>query len=275
MRYLVRVLPVNVGMSRRRAKEGDFTLLAFTPGRYIVRFAASADDLAAALALRWCAFHDARGRASRAGGDADTHDAACRHVLIEDHRTGTLVACFRLSVLKNGVEIGQTYSAQFYDLSALADYRQPMAELSRFCLRPDCHDPDVLRTAWGALARFVDDQGIAMLFGCASFAGTDSVPYEAALAALAQKHLGPRHWQPRVKSKQVLRFARDLSGRAPDPVAATRTMPPLLRSYLALGGWVSDHAVIDHDLDTLHVFTGMEICAIPPGRARVLRAICG
>jgi hypothetical protein len=40
-----------------------------------------------------------------------------------------------------------------------------------------------------------------------------------------------------------------------------------------MGGWVSDHAVVDADLDTLHVFTGLEIRAVPPGRARLLRAL--
>jgi L-ornithine Nalpha-acyltransferase len=51
------------------------------------------------------------------------------------------------------------------------------------------------------------------------------------------------------------------------------TMPPLLRTYLAMGGWVSDHAVVDRDLNTLHVFTGLEIRAIPPARARLLRDV--
>jgi len=48
-------------------------------------------------------------------------------------------------------------------------------------------------------------------------------------------------------------------------------MPPLLRSYLAMGGWVSDHAVIVNELNTLHVFTGVEIARMPAGRARLLR----
>ena len=52
-------------------------------------------------------------------------------------------------------------------------------------------------------------------------------------------------------------------------------MPPLLRSYPAMGGWVSDHAVVDRDLNTLHVFTGLEIAAIPPARVKALRAVAG
>jgi L-ornithine Nalpha-acyltransferase len=70
-------------------------------------------------------------------------------------------------------------------------------------------------------------------------------------------------------------YAHDLAGDTPDLAAAMAQMPPLLRTYLAMGGWVSDHAVLDRDLDTLHVFTAVEIAAIPPARARALREIAG
>ena len=52
-----------------------------------------------------------------------------------------------------------------------------------------------------------------------------------------------------------------------------QAMPPLLRTYLMMGGWVSDHAVIDPQMNTLHVFTGLEIRAIPEARKRLLRAV--
>jgi putative hemolysin len=54
-----------------------------------------------------------------------------------------------------------------------------------------------------------------------------------------------------------------------------RQMPPLLKTYLMMGGWVSDHAVIDRQMNTLHVFTGVEIVAIPETRKRLLRAVAG
>jgi hypothetical protein len=40
-----------------------------------------------------------------------------------------------------------------------------------------------------------------------------------------------------------------------------------------MGGWVSDHAVLDPDLDTTHVFTALTIAAIPAPRTRALRAL--
>jgi len=77
-----------------------------------------------------------------------------------------------------------------------------------------------------------------------------------------------------VKAPKVFRFAQRLR-RKPDIKRAMLAMPPLLRTYLMMGGWVSDHAVVDHDLNTLHVFTGVEIAAVPPNRARLLRAVSG
>ena len=238
-------------------------------GHYIARIAQGAADLAAAQGLRHLSF---RGRAGR---DADGFDALCTHVLIEDARDGALVCCDRLLPLTSGGEIGRSYSAQYYDLAALAAFDKPMVELGRFCIHPDRQDPDILRLAWGALTRQVDAMGVGMLFGCSSFRGIEADPYLDAFAMLRAGHLAPRQWWPGVKAPRVFRFARRLARRVPDLRQAMLTMPPLLRTYLVMGGWVSDHAVVDPDLNTLHVFTGLEIAAIPPARARALRMVAG
>ena len=74
-----------------------------------------------------------------------------------------------------------------------------------------------------------------------------------------------------MKAPKVIRYARTLRLRRPNMKLALGRMPPLLRSYLSMGGWVSDHAVVDRSLNTLHVFTGLEVSAIPPARVRSLR----
>lgn len=238
-------------------------------GRYVARVAQSPQDRAAALALR--------ARVFRAGAaDGDGYDAGCDHVLVEAGRGGPVVCTFRLMPFAGGAEIGRSYAAQFYALDALAAFDAPMLELGRFCIAPEAEgDADILRVAWGLVTGCVDAAGVELLFGCSSFRGTQAERYADAFALLKERHLAPSRWQPRVKAPQVFRFALALARRAPDPRAALRGMPPLLRSYLAMGGWVSDHAVVDRDLGTLHVFTGLEIRAIPPARARLLRAVAG
>jgi len=244
-------------------------MLALEKGRYRSRLCSGPADLRAAQQLRYRCFVDLAGE----GLDADSFDDVCQHVLIEEQGQDGPVGCFRLLFLPEGRAIGQSYSAQFYDLSAVSGITAPVLELGRFCIRPDRMDPDILRLAWGAITRFVDARGVDMLFGCSSFRGTDPTPYRDAFAMLGARHLAPAHRAPGKRSVETYAFAAELAGHNLDPREAQRRMPPLLRTYLLMGGWVSDHAVIDRSLGTLHVFTGLEIGAIPQARARLLRGV--
>ena len=244
-------------------------MLALEKGRYRTRLCSGAEDVRAAQKLRYRCFIDARAD----GLDADPFDEICQHVLIEEAGEAAPVGCFRLLSLPNGRAIAQSYSAQFYDLTALSRIDAPVLELGRFCIRPDRVDPDILRLAWGALTRFVDGQGVGLLFGCSSFRGTDPAPYRDAFATMGARHLAPPDRNPGRRSAETYAYATELAGHRPDPREAQRRMPPLLRTYLLMGGWVSDHAVIDRGLGTLHVFTGLEIGTIPQTRARLLRGV--
>lgn len=251
-----------------RRETEDALMITLHRGRYLARLAQGPDDVAAAQRLRGIAFH------GEDRVDADAFDLACDHVLVIDTRTDELVCCFRFLPLPNGEEIGRSYSAQYYELSSLKDFSGPMVEMGRFCIHPNNSDPDVLRVAWGAMTAYVDAQGVELLFGCASFSGTDAKQYYDSFAMLKARHLAPKRWLPRVKAPNVFQFAQRLR-RKPDAKQAMLRMPPLLRTYLMMGGWVSDHAVVDTQMNTLHVFTGVEIARIPPARKRLLRAVAG
>jgi putative hemolysin len=80
--------------------------------------------------------------------------------------------------------------------------------------------------------------------------------------------------RPGRKAAEVVDFPA-LAGGVTDRRAALAALPPLLRTYLGMGGWVSDHAVVDRELDTLHVFTCVEVDRIPAARAASLRAVAG
>lgn len=238
-----------------------------TKGRYRVRLAETEAERAAVMALRAACF-----RGDPAAPDADAFDARCQHVMVEDIADGALCCSFRLLPLADGAALGAGYSAQFYDCRALAGYPGPILEMGRFCIAPERRgDPHILRTAWAGMTALIDGEGVRFLFGCSSFFGTDPAAHFDALALLRDAHVAPAALRPAPAAPRVLHFT-DLPARAPDRRQAMLTMPPLLRSFLMLGGWVSDHAVVDEDLGTLHVFTGLEIHAIPENRARAFRA---
>lgn len=240
--------------------------------RYRTRYAETADDLRACQRLRYLAFRAGRGLAAEPEGvDSDDFDPLCKHVMVEEVGSGQLVCCFRMMPLENGREISKTYSAQWYELSKLETFPGRMVEMGRFCVHPEWRDPAILRLAWVEMSRYIDEHGVELLFGCSSFHGVDAESYMDAFALLREKHLAPKRWLPRVKAPRVFRFGKLLRFRKPDLRLAMLRMPPLLRTYLVMGGWVSDHAVIDNDLNTLHVFTGVEIGRVPERRARVMR----
>ena len=241
-----------------------------TKGGFRARLAQTPADLQMAQQLRYDMFVGTSEQEQSL--DSDPFDAFCQHVLIEDVETGILQSCFRIMHLNNGKNIGNTYCAQFYDLTRIASYAKAILEIGRFCTAPDATDPNILRLGWAVLTRYVDTHNIGLMIGCSSFPGNDTAPFTDALSLLETRHLAPKEWAPQIKSPETDAFASRLADHKPTLRTATATMPPLLRTYLSMGGWVSDHAVIDRALDTFHVFTGVEIANIPPRRVQLLRA---
>ncbi len=231
----------------------------FHKGRYTARLAQSACDLHLCQQLRHRCFFRAEGV------DEDNFDATCDHLMVID-AVGRVVATARLFHMHSGAVVNTSYAAQYNDLSGFNGIKGAMIEVGRFCIDSDVQDADVLRVVWGALTQIVDNNDVAYLFGCTSFAGTDPARYGSAFARLHSKHLGPAHLRPLALADGVIPLS-DVPPTGTDP------MPPLLRTYLAMGGWVSDYAVVDPKMNTLHVFTCLAVAAVPPNRAAVLRAL--
>jgi putative hemolysin len=231
--------------------------------RYQVTFDRDPETLVAALNMRATHF---------GVGDPDGFDTICTHVLIQDTQSGDLICTFRFLHMATGAEIARSYAAQYYNLENLSGFTQPIMEIGRFCVDGDAIDPNALRIAWAAITQYVDAHDIGFLCGCSSFAGNDSAPYKHAFALLKHRHLAPKQWQPMVKGGNVIAFGTNDEITKPDVRLANQQLPSLLRTYLTMGGWVSDHAVVDPVLNTIHVFTGVEINQIPAARKRLLRA---
>lgn len=219
--------------------------------------------IAAAQHLRHRAFFGGPGR------DQDGFDAECDHGLVTTGSGRPALAGFRLRTVTGPDDLAHCYTAQAYDLRGWREMPFPMVEVGRFCLDPDQDHPDTLRAAWAGIARYVDARGAGLLFGCASFAGCDPAAHKAALSLLARRHLGPAALQPGRRAAQT----HSLTPSVPPGWEARQAMaqvPPLLRSYLRMGGWVSDHAVIDPRMQTLHVLTVVEVARIPAIRKSAL-----
>jgi putative hemolysin len=156
------------------------------------------------------------------------------------------------------VGTGRTYYSEGeYDLTALRTSGRKLLELGRSCVHPDYRGGTAMFHLWNALADYVLDRGIEILFGVASFHGTDIAALTPSLAYLHHHHLAPEGLRVRARLPQFQRMDLLPADRL-DRKAAMAATPALIKAYLRLGGFVGEGAWIDHAFNTTDVCLVMD-----------------
>lgn len=233
------------------------------------RLATSDDDIRAAQRLRYEVFveelgsdgplvdHDARL-------EADRFDPYCEHLLLLDE--DEVVGVYRLMLASHAARAGQFYCADEYDLSPLVDSGRTVLELGRSCVRQAYRGGSAVLVLWQGLADYVAQHGVEILFGVASFHGTDIAALRQPLSFLHRDHLAPQPVRVRSLKYQTLDL---LPADQVDRRAAMRAMPALIKAYLRLGGTIGDGAYVDPDFNTTDVMLILDTAALSDhGQAR-------
>ena len=197
-------------------------------------------------------------RVSETGLDEDKFDEISDHCLIFDKKKDDkLVLVFRSRSFSSMKDILNSYSAQYYDLTTLSGLPLKPMEIGRLCVDKRARDPFLLLTAFKYLASLISNGRRDFLFGCTSFSGANNPKHLASLRSLHQNQLAGPKLSITKKSNSIIDIKTIIG--SDNHKMAYNFLPPLLKFYLRLGGKVSDHAVIDSDLDTLHVFTYLDL----------------
>ncbi|MFU8882345.1 MAG: GNAT family N-acetyltransferase [Rhodobacterales bacterium] len=228
--------------------------------QYGVRLARSADDLRAAQRLRYAVFVQELG----AGGamvdhdnrlEQDRFDPYFDHLLLIDDNLAApdhVVGVYRLLRQDQAKRAGQFYSEDEYDLSVLQASGRPLLELGRSCLHPAYRGGIGMYHLWQGLAAYVEEHGIEILFGVASFHGTDVDALAAPLSLLHHRHLAPPDLRVTARASGAAAMNR-IAPEALDRRAAMLAVPALIKAYLRLGGFVGQDAFVDHAFNTTDV----------------------
>lgn len=224
---------------------------------FTVKLAETDDELRAAQRLRYDVFVRELGGGGEMvdhakGLERDRFDPYFDHMLAYDDSTGAVVGVYRLLPGDRAAELGQFYSEDEYDLTALKRSGRKLLELGRSCLHPDYRGGTAMYHLWNGLARYVAERDIEVLFGVASFHGTDVQALAQPLSMLHHNHMAPP--ELRVRAQPDVFQSMDLV--APDKLdrrAAMVQVPALIKAYLRLGGFVGEGAFIDHAFNTTDV----------------------
>jgi putative hemolysin len=235
------------------------------------RLARDARDLRAAQRLRYRVFVQELGASGPmvdhdAKLERDAFDAHFDHLLLIDtaRDAGALddvVGAYRLLPGERAASLGTFYGDSEYDLSAIKTCGRRVVELGRTCVHPDYRGGVGMLHLWNALAEYVLSRDIEIMFGVASFHGTDVARLAPALAWLHHNRLAP----PELRVRALAHHHQPMDLIPADQIDEKQAMdltPPLIRAYLRLGGFVGEGAFVDHEFNTTDVCLIMDTAAM-------------
>ncbi|MEP3297701.1 MAG: GNAT family N-acyltransferase [Pseudoruegeria sp.] len=241
--------------------------MIFASEDFETRIAKTESDLVAAQKLRYDVF------VKELGGDGDlvdhglgierdAFDPFYDHLLLIDRKRATendagVVGVYRLLRGDCLDGPGQFYSEAEYDLTALKSSGRRLLELGRSCLHADYRGGPAMMHLWNALGDYVAEHQIEVLFGVASFHGTDLSALAQPLSYLRHRYLAPKE----LRARGVTAHYSSMDLLPTDQIdrkAAMLDTPALIKAYLRLGGFVGDGAFVDHTFNTTDVFLVMD-----------------
>ncbi|WP_223291550.1 GNAT family N-acetyltransferase [Defluviicoccus vanus] len=232
----------------------------FTVKNFQVRLAASDADLDASQALRYRVFYEEMAaipspEVQARRRDFDHFDPVCDHLLVLDMNgggQGSVVGTYRLLRRSVALQHSGFYTEQEYDLDGVLTHPGEIVEVGRSCVDAAYRSRGVMQLLWRGLADYVRVHEIQVMFGCASFSGTDPTQVGAQLSYLYHHHLAPEAIRPRALPELYVSMNL-LSASEVDGQAVLNDLPPLIKGYLRVGGYVGDGAVVDHQFNTTDV----------------------
>ena len=241
-------------------------------GTLEVRLARIPKDIDDAQDLRYQVFYEEMGakpseQMSAIKRDFDAHDEFCDHLLLIDHaregKKNPVIGTYRLIRREAAEKCGGFYSSSEYDVSRLIAYPGEILELGRSCIHREYRTGPVMQLLWRGLGMYIARHNVALMFGCASFAGTDPQAHKIPLSYLYHHHLAPPALRAKtlpehyVDMKMLPREAFDpntaFNEMQFDPRNGSNSLPPLIKGYIRVGGFVGDGAYIDHQFNTTDI----------------------
>ena len=237
-------------------------------GAMEVRLAETETEVEAAQRLRYRVFYEEMSAMPSpdmrdARRDFDHFDEVCDHLLVIDRSLidedgqPAVVGTYRLMRDVDARRAGGFYTSSEYDLSPMLNSLAPgshILELGRSCvLKAYRSKTATMQLLWRGLVVYLTRFSIDLMFGCASFAGTNPKALALPLSYLHHYHPMPEAIRVRAISSQYVDMNL-MPKEAVDPREAIRALPPLLKGYLRAGVCIGDGAMIDRQFGTTDVF---------------------
>jgi putative hemolysin len=230
-------------------------------GNMEVRLAENEAEIEASQALRYRVFVGEIGAKPSAENavlkrDIDQYDAVCDHLLVLERQPDgkqNIVGSYRLLRRTPMQRIGSFYSASEFDISPMVNFNGEVLELGRSCVDPAYRSRAAMQLLWRGITAYVEAHRIDIMFGCGSLYGADAAHHASTLAYLYHYHLAPEALRINALPQLFVEMNAMPKEHIQQPARIFAGLPPLIKGYLRLGGFVGNGAVLDHDYNTTDV----------------------
>ncbi|HUX79219.1 MAG TPA: GNAT family N-acyltransferase [Alphaproteobacteria bacterium] len=236
------------------------TLPLLKSGALEVRLAQSEEDIKEAQLLRYEVFYEECGaQPDETMGllkrDVARIDDFCDVLLVIDHTRNKIVGTYRFMLREAALHYGSYYTSTEFDISNLIAYPGQIMELGRSCVHKDYRTKPTMQLLWRGIGAYIQLNQVSLCFGCASFIGTDVSKYRQALSYLYHHHMPP----PELRTKALAHSYQEMNlipKAEIDKKEAMRELPPLVKGYLRVGGFIGEGAFVDPS------FNSIDVCVI-------------
>ena len=245
-------------------------------GNLELKLAKNSYDIEAAQKLRYRVFYEEMGanpspQVKRLRLDHDEFDDGADHLLVTDRRLRNnlsgggrhpVIGTYRLLQRAHLDPSQSFYTANEFDISKILSFPGKILELGRSCVDINYRNRVTLQLLWQGIAAYVFSHKIDLMFGCASFPGTQPEIHQPALAYLRSQHQAPQIIRPSALPKKYIDMASKHEAIG-DEVIKINNLPPLIKGYIRVGGQVGDGAVIDSQFNTTDVCVVVKTESLP------------
>ncbi len=229
----------------------DYRQAEFADKKYSVRFAQNAEEIEAALKLRFEVFNLELGEgldsSIQTGRDRDEFDASCHHLIVMEKSRRNVVGTYRVRTIEMAGNAEGFYSAGEFDLNCLPPgVLNQSVELGRACINRSHRNRQVLFLLWKGLAAYLTVRQKRYTFGCCSLTSQDQREGIATFNYLRKTgHVHPSLQVPvRTEYECIVERTDDLWDNEVN-------IPKLFATYLGIGAQIVSPPAIDRRFKTI------------------------
>ena len=179
---------------------------------------------------------------------------------------GKIVGTYRIINRDAAEKMGGFYTETEFDISKIKRSGTNIAEMSRACVAPEYRENAlVMRLLWVGLGEYIVRNKIGIVFGVASWTGTNPAMSAQAISYLYYNHLSPLRLRATVDPTKLadgvnpkLTRMNILPAVFVDAAEARRQMTPLVKGYLRINATFGRGVFIDKPFNSYDVFVMLE-----------------